>query len=97
MFPEDSYRRILANRSFLIVWFGQGLASLGQAVLYVVVALYVYDLTGQEFGLLHATMSLSIAITVFILGHLAGRMHRARLLVGGVVVAGLAYIFFHLI
>ena len=72
MFPEDSYRRILANRSFLIVWFGQGLASLGQAVLYVVVALYVYDLTGQEFGLLHATMSLSIAITVFILGHLAG-------------------------
>jgi hypothetical protein len=56
----------------LIVWFGQGLASLGQAVLYVVVALYVYDLTGQEFGLLHATMLLSIAITVFILGHLAG-------------------------
>jgi MFS family permease len=62
------------------------------------VAVVVYlteflNLTGKEFGLLHATMSLSIAITVFILGHLAGRMRRARLLVGGVVVAGLAYIF----
>lgn len=49
------------------------------------------DLSGQEFGLLHATMSLSIALTVFILGNLARRLPRRRLLVGGVMVAGLAY------
>jgi len=49
------------------------------------------NLSGQEFGLLHATMSLSIALTVFILGHVAGRLPRSRLLVGGAVVAGLAY------
>ena len=44
--PKDSYRRVLANRSFLVLWFSQGLASLGQSILYVAAALYVYDLTG---------------------------------------------------
>ncbi|MGB3716809.1 MAG: hypothetical protein WA996_20515 [Candidatus Promineifilaceae bacterium] len=47
MFPEDSYRRVLANRNFLVLWFGQGFASLGHAILYVTIALYVYDLTGS--------------------------------------------------
>ena len=60
MFPEDSYRRVLANRNFLVLWFGQGLASLGQAILYVAVALYVYELTG-------AAEDVSIAIALELL------------------------------
>jgi MFS family permease len=57
LLPEDSYQRVLANRSFLAPWFGQGLASLGQAILYVALALYVYDLTGSAQG-----VSLAVAL-----------------------------------
>jgi MFS family permease len=78
LFPEDSYRRILANRSFLIVWIGQGLASLGQAVLYVVVALYVYDLTGsaQDVSLAVALELLPWVFVGPIAGILADRLNR---------------------
>ena len=87
MFPEDSYRRVLANRSFLILWFGQGLASLGQASLYVVIALYVYELTGSAHS-----VSLAVALELLpwvivgpIAGILADRLNRKFLLVGGYI------------
>lgn len=85
MFPEESYRRVLANRSFLALWTGQGMASLGQAILYVALALYVYDLTDSAQG-----VSLAVALELLpwvIVGPLAGiladRINRKFLLVGG--------------
>ncbi len=87
MFPEDSYRGVLTNRSFLALWFGQGLASLGQAILYVTLALYVYELTGSAEG-----VSVAIALELLpwvIVGPIAGifadRLNRKLLLVGGYI------------
>jgi NRE family putative nickel resistance protein-like MFS transporter len=87
LFPEDSYKRLLANRSFLALWLGQGIASLGQAILYVTLALYVYDLTGSAQG-----VSLAVALELLpwvvvgpIDGILADRVNRKFLLVGGYV------------
>jgi MFS family permease len=71
-------------------------ASLGWTTPDVAAVVYLTNapyLNGGQFGLLHATMSLSIALTVYILGHLSGRLPRARVLVAGVAVAGLAYTF----
>jgi MFS family permease len=47
----DSYGEVLANRSFRGLWLGQSLSYLGQSVIYVAVALYVYDLTGSARGI----------------------------------------------
>lgn len=87
MFPEDSYRGVLTNRSFLALWFGQVLASLGQAILYVTLALYVYELTESAEG-----VSVAIALELLpwvIVGPIAGifadRLNRKLLLVGGYI------------
>lgn len=87
MFPENSYRSVLTNRSFLALWFGQGLASLGQAILYVTLALYAYELTGSAQG-----VSIAVALELLpwvIVGPLAGifadRLSRKFLLVGGYI------------
>jgi MFS family permease len=85
--PEDSYRGVLTNRNFLALWFGQGLASLGQAILYVTLALYVYELTESAEG-----VSVAIALELLpwvIVGPIAGifadRLNRKLLLVGGYI------------
>jgi len=87
LFPEDSYRGVLTNRNFLALWFGQGLASLGQAILYVTLALYVYELTESAEG-----VSVAIALELLpwvIVGPIAGifadRLNRKLLLVGGYI------------
>jgi MFS family permease len=87
LFPKDSYRGVLTNRNFLALWFGQGLASLGQAILYVTLALYVYELTESAEG-----VSVAIALELLpwvIVGPIAGifadRLNRKLLLVGGYI------------
>jgi len=87
LFPEDSYRGVLNNRDFQVLWFGQGLASLGQAILYVTLALYVYELTGSAQG-----VSLAVALELLpwvIVGPLAGifadHLNRKMLLAGGYI------------
>ena len=85
MLPEESYRRLFGNRSFLALWLGQGAASLGQAILYVTLALYVYDLTGsaQEVSLAVALELLPWVVVGPVAGILADRVNRKFLLVGG--------------
>jgi NRE family putative nickel resistance protein-like MFS transporter len=87
LIPEDSYQRLLANRNFLALWLGQALASLGQAILYVTLALYVYDLTGsaQDVSLAVALELLPWVIVGPIAGILADRVNRRFLLVGGYI------------
>ena len=69
-------------------------SSLGWSAPNVAVVVYLTDalgLGGQEFGLLRGTISLSMALGVYILGRYARVLPRQRLLVGGVVLSGLAY------
>jgi NRE family putative nickel resistance protein-like MFS transporter len=70
-------------------------SSLGWSAPEVAVVVYLNDvlgLGGQEYGLLRGTISLSMALGVYVLGRYARVLPRQRLLVGGVVLAGLAYV-----
>jgi MFS family permease len=70
-------------------------SSLGWSAPNVAAVVYLTDtlgLGGQEYGLLRGTISLSMALGVYVLGRYARVLPRQRLLVGGVVLAGLAYV-----
>jgi MFS family permease len=70
-------------------------SSLGWSAPNVAAIVYLTDtlgLGGQEYGLLRGTISLSMALGVYVLGRYARVLPRQRLLVGGVVLAGLAYV-----
>jgi MFS family permease len=69
-------------------------ASLGWAAPSVAAVVYVTDtlgLGGREYGLLRGIGAMGIALGVYVLGRYSRRLSRQRLLVGGVVLAGLAY------
>jgi MFS family permease len=88
----DSYRELLANRSYRGLWLGQTLSHLGQAVIYVVVALYVYELTGLAQGI-----SFAIALELLpwvVIGPLTGTLadylnRKAMLVIAYLAQAGL--------
>jgi NRE family putative nickel resistance protein-like MFS transporter len=79
----DSYREVLANRSFRALWLGQALSHLGQSIIYVVVALYVYELTGsaQQVSFAIALELLPLVVIGPLAGVLADRLERKRMLV----------------
>jgi NRE family putative nickel resistance protein-like MFS transporter len=79
----DSYREVLANRSFRALWLGQTLSHLGQSIIYVVVALYVYELTGsaQQVSFAIALELLPLVVIGPLAGVLADRLERKRMLV----------------
>jgi len=88
----DSYREVLANRSFRLLWLGQGLSDLGRSIIYVAVALYVYDLTGsaREVALAVTLELLPWVIVGPLVGAMADRLDRKRMLVLGFLIqAGL--------
>ena len=66
MLRGDSYREVLANRSFLALWLGQALSHVGQSIIYVVVALYVYELTGSA---RQVSFAVALELLPLILGH----------------------------
>lgn len=70
------------------------ISAVGWSAPDVAAVVYLTDnlgLGGQEYGLLRGTISLSMALGVYVLGHYARILPRQRFLVGGVVLAGLAY------
>jgi NRE family putative nickel resistance protein-like MFS transporter len=79
----DSYREVLANRSFRALWLGQTLSHLGQSIIYVVVALYVYELTGsaRQVSFAIALELLPLVVIGPLAGVLADRLERKRMLV----------------
>ncbi len=71
------------------------ISSLGWSAPNVAAVVYLTDilgLGGREYGLLQGTISLSMALGVYVLGRYARILPRQHLLVGGVVLAGLAYV-----
>ncbi len=83
MLRGDSYRDVLANRSFRALWLGQTLSHLGQSIIYVVVALYVYELTGsaQQVSFAVALELLPLVVIGPLAGVLADRLERKGMLV----------------
>ena len=81
----DSYREVLVNRNFLALWLGQALSHVGQSIVYVVVALYVYELTGsaQQVSFAVALELLPLVVVGPLAGVLADRMERRRILLAG--------------
>lgn len=81
----ESYRAVFENRDFRALWAGRLLGTLGWSVSYVVVALYVYQLTGDPSGVSFAlAMELLPWVVVGpMVGLLADRFDRKRMLVGG--------------
>jgi MFS family permease len=79
----DSYREVFANRDFRVLWLGQALAYLGQSIVYVAVALYVYELTGsaRELSFALALQLLPWVVVGPVAGLLADRLERKRVLV----------------
>jgi MFS family permease len=79
----DSYGEVLANRSFRGLWLGQVLSHLGQSVIYVAVALYVYELTGsaQEVSFAVALELLPWVVVGPLAGILADSLDRKGMLV----------------
>jgi MFS family permease len=70
------------------------ISSLGWAAPGVAAIVYVTDslgLGGREYGLLRGTDAMSIGLGVYVLGRYSRLLSRQHLLVGGVVLAGLAY------
>lgn len=71
------------------------ISSLGWSPPDLAAVVYLTDtlgLGGREYGLLRGTMSLSMALGVYVLGRYSRMLPRQHLLVGGVVLAGLAYV-----
>jgi DHA3 family macrolide efflux protein-like MFS transporter len=69
-------------------------SSLGWSAPEMVAVVYLTDilrLGGREYGLLRGTISLSMALGVYVLGRYSRALPQRHLLVGGVVLAGLAY------
>ena len=95
MLRGDSYREVLANRSFRTLWLGQALSHVGQSIIYVVVALYVYQLTGsaQQVSFAIALELLPLVVLGPLAGVLADRLERKGMLVaafsGQAVLVGL--------
>jgi MFS family permease len=88
----DSYREVFANQDFRALWLAQSLAHLGQSVVYVAVALYVYQLTGsaRELSFALALELLPWVVVGPLAGMLADRLERKRVLVAAYLVqAGL--------
>lgn len=85
MLRGDSYREVLANRSYRALWLGQSLSYLGQSIIYVVVALYVYQLTGsaREVSFAIALELLPLVVIGPLAGVLADRIERKGILVAG--------------
>ncbi|MGB3903632.1 MAG: MFS transporter [Anaerolineae bacterium] len=83
MHRGDSYREVLANRSFRALWLGQALSHLGQSIIYVVVALYVYELTGsaRQVSFAVALELLPFVVIGPLAGLLADRLERKGMLV----------------
>jgi NRE family putative nickel resistance protein-like MFS transporter len=81
----DSYQEVLANRNFLALWLGQALSHVAQSIIYVVVTLYVYELTGsaQQVSFAVALELLPLVVVAPLAGVLADRMERSRLLFAG--------------
>jgi MFS family permease len=81
----DSYQEVLANRNFLALWLGQALSRVAQSIIYVVVALYVYDLTGsaQQVSFAVALELLPLVVVGPLAGVLADRLERRRILLTG--------------
>jgi MFS family permease len=88
----DSYGEILADGNYRGLWLGQVLSHLGQAIVYVAVALYVYELTGSA-----REVSFAIALELLpwvVAGPLAGALadvvdRRAMLVAAYLLQAGL--------
>ena len=83
MLRGDSYRDVLANRSYRALWLGQSLSYLGQSIIYVLVALYVYELTGssREVSFAIALELLPFVVIGPLVGILADRLERKGILV----------------
>jgi MFS family permease len=81
----DSYQEILANRNFVALWLGQALSHVAQSTIYVVVTLYVYDLTGspQQVSFAVALELLPLVIIGPLAGVLADRLERRKILLAG--------------
>jgi len=79
----ESYREVLANRSFRALWLAQAMANLGRAIVYVAVALYVYELTGsaRELSFAVALELLPWVLIAPLAGMLADHLERKGVLV----------------
>jgi Na+/melibiose symporter-like transporter len=86
-----TYRQALNNPNFRSLWVSHSLAQLGRATLYVVVALYVYELTGsaRELSFAVALQLLPWVVVGPLAGILADRLERKRVLIAAYLMATL--------
>ena len=84
---------VLRTRDFRLLWLGQSVSVLGDALVLVAVGLFVTDLTGDpgDVGLVLAAYSLPLVAFVLLGGVLADRLPRARLMVASDVARGVLH------
>lgn len=91
---RDGLRFLAASPALSYVVLLNCIASFGWSAPSIAAVAYLSDtlgLGGREYGLLRGTVSLSMALGAYVLGRYYRAARRRQLLVGGVVLAGLAY------
>ncbi|HLW03783.1 MAG TPA: MFS transporter [Ktedonobacterales bacterium] len=81
--PNTSANVLLRNRSFLIFWGGQTLASLGNMFALIAMPLLVFQATGQvvQMGLVTATFTVSQLVAGVFAGQLIDNFNRRALMI----------------
>lgn len=85
-----TYRELLSNRNFRLVWAGEAISTFGTYFTRVAVPIYVFNLTNSYAALGFAAFSTLVASLVFGLfaGALADRWDRRRTMIGADIASG---------
>jgi MFS family permease len=77
-------RSALAQPAFRNLWIGQALSSVGDAMVLIVIGLFVTDLTGQgsDVGLVLAAYAAPMVVFLLVGGVIADRMSRRTVMLG---------------
>lgn len=91
---REGFRHLFKNPVLRYLVVLNCIASFGWSAPIAATVAYLTDtlgLGGEEYGLLSGTMSLSMALGAYLLGRYFRLFSRRRLIIGGVVVAGVGY------
>jgi MFS-type transporter involved in bile tolerance (Atg22 family) len=85
------FSELLQQRAFIRFWFTRLLATTGNQMLMVAVGWQMYELTGQawDLGLVGLYQFLPALLLTLVAGHVADRVHRARIVAACVLAQGL--------
>ncbi|MHB8566848.1 MAG: MFS transporter [Nitrososphaerales archaeon] len=81
--PKSSYRRVLANRPFFLLWLGQLISQSGDYIFSVALVWLIYEITGSVFsvGILISVTLLPAVLVAPIAGVYVGKYNRRSILI----------------